>query len=177
MEVVGLVIIVLLILTGIFLLVYLGKPNPDRKAAGYNQKLAESFVSSLPDVKIECGTQHVAYKEFVRACALNSDFSCMAIQWSSPVNTSCGVLKGVTSDILTNSLKKWHYDYTFEIRRDLPPSQSIFSLNNPADTTTPPGTTVINACKAKKRKVTATQPIPLATSGGNPAMIQLQLCY
>jgi hypothetical protein len=173
-EIAGLVIIVLLILVGIFLMVFLGGIKSDSKDTGYNQKLVESFVSTLPEVKVACGTQNIAYKEFIRATALHSSWDCLA---STDAKT---VITDETQKILDNSLKQWGYDYIFEIRDALPPAPAMVALHNPKDTIKPVAgvdTTVVNACKTKKRKVMANHPIPIATGGTEPVMIVLTLCY
>lgn len=152
MEAMGLVIIVLLVVTGIVLLVTLGGDENDNKQAGYNQKLVESMVSSLPDTKIECDGERV--KDQMRKCFLDS--------------AKCSCLEQEMGELLENSLALWGYNYIFEIS-GLSGNQIL--IENPGSSTND------GPCADKPRAVASEQPVPIMSGAQQPALIRLKLCY
>lgn len=152
MEALGLVIIVLLVVVGIVLLVIFGKNKAADKSTGYNQKLAESLVSSIPDTEATCTDRTVKIKDAIRSCSLGSECTC---------------LRSATGTILENSLQKWGYEYTFEIT----------GLNEDISHSYKLPTTEGEPCAKKPRKVAAEQPVPLMAGGERPAFIRLRICY
>ncbi|MBU1974822.1 MAG: hypothetical protein KKG59_00285 [Nanoarchaeota archaeon] len=103
MEAMGLIIIVLLVLVGIFLLISFGNAKPKDTATGYNEKLINSFVSTLPSVEIAIGDRDLKMKDVIRACKFGT------------LSNACGELDGALETILDNSLKLWGYHYEFNI--------------------------------------------------------------
>jgi hypothetical protein len=154
MEVLGLILIVVLFMIGIFLLIFFGRPNASSYTVEYNQKLVESYVSVLPDVKVPCGSLEVKMSELVRACALPSG----VLACAGNHEATCFLLNTSLNTTLRQSLEHWGYAYQMNI------SMAHVYL-------APDG----NVCTG--RKVAAEQPIPLMASGGAPALIKLKLCF
>jgi hypothetical protein len=165
MEVMGLVVIVLLIIIGIFLLIFLGKPKDTNKATAYNQKLIESYVSTLAKTKIACGSYELVYNDLVRACATNAAPSCLAGK------EPCGYLKEETGKILNSSLNKWGYSFTFNLTTST--GETTFGISS----NTTDENTIANLCLKKTRKVGAELPVSLSASGGGEAFLRLRVCY
>ena len=162
----GLVVIVLLIIVGIFLLVFLGKPKDTNKATAYNQKLIESFVSTLAKTKIKCGTYEVVYNDLVRACMTGSKPTCLG---SSPPGT-CDYLKIETGKILNSSINKWGYSYSYNLTDGTGATKFGISSNTSDENN------IMGLCYKKPRKATAELPVSLSASGGE-AFLRLKVCY
>lgn len=157
-EIIGLVIIVLLVLVGLFLMLTLGKNKPKDTATGYNEKLINSFVSTLPDVEIhntECGFRPQV-KDLIRAWHSSS----------SLCDNPKDVLETKLKTLMENSLSKWGYHYEFSIKID---ERNEITINHPE-------VEGGNPCVGKPKSVRAEQPVPL-TAGGSNAFIRLRLCY
>jgi hypothetical protein len=156
MEVLGLILIVVLFMIGIFLLVFFGRPRDTSYTVEYNQKLVESFVSVLPDVSVDCAGVGIRISELVRACSIPSGLVSCAGDHAG----TCALLKTALGTTLENSLQKWGYDYNFSID-----SAGIVLMNDGG----------MN-CAGKLRKVAAEQPLPI-TIGGEPALLRLRTCF
>ena len=165
----GLVIIVLLILLGIFLLLFLGRPDSGSRATSYNQKFIDSFVSTLPEVELDCNGNRIKFKNFIRACLTGGSYLC-----AGDNHQTCDALKSEADEILHNSLAKWGYEYRFEILKG---NNKEIQLHNPAPIRDDySDSRNFLACKETTKSATAEQPVPIATSG-QPALIRLRICY
>jgi hypothetical protein len=165
MEAMGLVVIVLLILIGIFLLVFLGKPKDTNKATAYNQKLIESYVSTLAKTKITCGAYELVYNDLVRACMTGAAPSCLGTA------LPCDYLKLETGKILNSSINKWGYSYTYNLTTSAGETTIGISSHTPDENN------ITSLCTKKPRKVAAELPVSLSASGGGEAFLRLRVCY
>lgn len=157
MEVLGLILIVVLFMIGIFLLVFFGRPRDASFTTEYNQKLVASFVSVLPDVEVECGSVGIRISELVRACSMPSGMvSCAA----DHVGT-CLLLETALNQSVNQSLGMWGYEYNLSIE-----SAGIVLMRDGG----------MN-CTGKLRKVAAEQPLPISIGGGQPALLRLRTCF
>ncbi|MFH1916746.1 MAG: hypothetical protein ABIJ21_05760 [Nanoarchaeota archaeon] len=157
MEVLGLTMIIVLFLLGIGLLVFFGRPKGASFITEYNQKLAGSFVTIIPDVKMECLEYDVRMAEYIRACATDGSIACAG----DGTEATCAALETALETALANSLDVWGYEYELSL------SRTTIDISNHGEV----------VCEDKPRRVVGEQPLPISAMGGDPVIIRLSLCY
>jgi len=124
MEIIGVVIIVLLLSLGIvFVLKFVYKGNEvDIRQEYLESQMAANMLNAIIQINLpNCSNQQV--KTLIRDCALNNEIKC-----DGDVH-SCTFLNNTISEILNNTLKKWHKRYKFKANVEASSNSDGFSGN------------------------------------------------